>query len=484
MATSQDSILLPLSPRDCAIGGVGLSVAFVLEAKPDEVDVQALSRYRAGCGQMAFSGRAGRLRQGASPDKLSPFAQLPALTRASGQLIPLPSLTLIKPATVPSSLAAYAKSACPITTWHVATLRDATIVGLSVPHGCFDATGLGLVVKALDAELHGRDWVVPPLNAGNQLEKRLAEVQKMYFTTEEKASTPPPMIGWTGAWPLSNVVKLLANGAFESLWHKAQDGCVFVGKDLLAQMVQEVKAKVQQETDGKEYVSEGDVLINWFFQASTLSCPFRSCLTARANLAELQAVYQYDPSPPTSFFASCAVSLRELVATPEMQLHLYPHNAVSGYSLNSSSPLNTAGFLATPLWQLALQHRRILAASRTLPAVQALLDWVNTNTTPSYPAIPQADCGWIMPFGKRESTGYWIYSNQIAADMPSIAFASALTGEKLRLKGFFELGSSLDQFAPVNEVEEGWIFMATMRKARWSSVGRTVRELEEARKGE
>ncbi|GAA5950700.1 hypothetical protein JCM10213_006859 [Rhodosporidiobolus nylandii] len=444
------SVLLPLTARDCAIGGIGLSVAFALDAKEGDLDVEQLEaavarvvegwRFLAGrvvfrkelgtyavlapLGPLPPNHKACSFTVSSTPSKKSPFSNLPPLASSTGHRIPFPAVSLIKPASVPSSLAAYAKSEHPITAWHVSIFEDTTIVGLSVPHGCFDATGLGLVVKALDAELHGKE------------------------------------IGWTGAWPPSNIARLVANGAFESMWHKAEDGCVFVGKDLLADLVKEIKDKVQMESGGQEYVSEGDVLVNWFYKA----------------------VYQHDPSPPGSFFASCAVSLRELVATPGMQLDLYPHNAVSGYSLNSSSPQTVATFLSTPLWQLALAHRRMLNASRTLPAVQRLLEWIETKTTPSWPALPEADCGWINPLAQRETTGYWIYSNQLAANMTSISFPSAATGVKLPLKAFLELGTSLDQFVTVNALDEGWIFGATMRRKRWDSVERTVRELEAQRK--
>ncbi|GAA5900403.1 hypothetical protein JCM8208_005352 [Rhodotorula glutinis] len=387
----------------------------------------------------------------------SPFAQLPPLSPTEGHLIPVPSISLIKAANVPSSLADYAQKRSPITSWLVTVFSDATVVGLSVPHGVFDATGLALVTKALDAELHGRTWVVPPLDEENQLEKRLAEVEQLEFSQAEKDSTLPPMVGWTGAWPPQNVARLVADGAYERAWHKAEDGCLFVGNELLAPLVEEVKAQVASETSGQEYVSEGDALVNWMYQA----------------------IYAHDPSPPSSFHVSCAVSLRDLVSTPTTRLALYPHNAVSGYSLDSPRPLDTATFLETPLATLALQHRRLLAASRTLPAVQALLEWVRTRTSAAWPAIPAADVGWLRP-GGRASTQYWIYSDQRSAGMPLVSWPknAGREGETLELKAFLELGTSLNQFVAVNEIPgQGWIFTATMRRSRWDSAHKAVDKL-------
>lgn len=196
----------------------------------------------------------------------SPFAELPPLSSTEGHLVPVPGNSLIKPVDVPSSLVDYAKKRSSITSWLVTVFADSTVVGLSVPHGVFDATGLALVTKALDAELHGRAWVVPPLDEENQLEKRLAEVEQLDFSQAEKDKTPPPMVGWTGAWPPHRVARLLADGAYERAWHEAEDGCLFVGKELLAPLLEEVKAQVASETGGRDYVSEGDVLVNWLYK--------------------------------------------------------------------------------------------------------------------------------------------------------------------------------------------------------------------------
>lgn len=380
----------------------------------------------------------------------SPFASLPPLAATQGHLIPLPGLALIKAPGVPSSLAEYAKKDWPITSWLVTVFADATVVGLSVPHGVFDATGLAIVTKALDAELHGESWTAPQLCTENQLEKRLGEVEQLVFSQPEKEATPPPMVGWTGAWPPQNVARLLADGAYERMWHKAEDGCLFVGKELLAPLVKEVKERVARETDGEEFVSEGDVLVNWLFQVRSVKFSWPLARGTDPG-AVAQAVYSNDPCPPESFHVSCAVSLRDLVSTPTLDLSSYPHNAVSGYSLNSPLPLATSTFLRTPLASLAQQHRRLLAASRTLPAVQALLEWVRTHTSAAWPAVPQAEVPWLRPppWGTRGGgTQYWIYSDQRAAGMPLVRWpkkGGEETGEELVLKAFLELGTSLNQ---------------------------------------
>jgi hypothetical protein len=243
LTVGDSSILLPLNTFDQALGGVGLSIAFVLDAQPGDVDTDNLKsaiervveKWRMLAGRIVFSDEARPLpsfpspskrvdelllRQlkvyavlaplgpladnyksfafsvASTPDQPSPFIDLPALTSEQGHFIPLPSISLIKAPTVPSTAAAYAKSQHPLTAWHVAVFRDATLVCLSLPHVCFDGHGVGLLVKALDAELHGREWVVPPMNAVNPLQKRLKEVKEMSSDEEfskQMKETPPLM---------------------------------------------------------------------------------------------------------------------------------------------------------------------------------------------------------------------------------------------------------------------------------------------------
>jgi hypothetical protein len=91
-----------------------------------------------------------------------------------------------------------------------------------------------------------------------------------------------------------------------------------------------------------------------------------------------------------------------------------PTDAVYGYSLNSTDPIKTSDFLSTPLWKLALTHRRLLNASRTLPGMADFLDWIDENTSASFPAVPIADCSWAQPW-RKERSGNWVYTSQLLA---------------------------------------------------------------------
>jgi hypothetical protein len=181
----------------------------------------------------------------------------------------------------------------PLVNMHIAQYSDAAIVEILVPHSVFDGPGMGLIIHAIDAELKGEAWDIPPLNEVNPLEKRLEEVKEMEFSKEEKEKTsflyvsspsfsPLPTdesvsrTGWSGMWPISNLLRLVAGALYELIWHKAEEGCVFVGEELLESIISEAKEGVKMETDGKEFVSENDIIWNWVYQVRRV-VPLPSC---------------------------------------------------------------------------------------------------------------------------------------------------------------------------------------------------------------
>jgi hypothetical protein len=265
-----------------------------------------------------------------APGKSSPFVDSPLPSPSAGHRLPFPGVSFLSPPSAPTDLPALVKHNLPLTTWHVSVFSDCTFVSLSVIHTVLDGTGIGLLYKGINTELEGKEWDVPPMLEENPFTRRLKEVEAMEFTQEEKEkvppimfvslSHPPSLVGtddcqdrsphWVSSPPWSNQIRLIASATFESLWHNAEESCIFVGQELLDDLIAQAKKEVEEKTDGNEYVSENDVVANWAYQS----------------------LYRYDPSPPTYFSASAAISLRALLSTPEASLQQYPHS----WSLSSS----------------------------------------------------------------------------------------------------------------------------------------------------
>ncbi len=157
-------------------------------------------------------------------------------------------------------LAKLVKTPAPILALHLGTFADTLTLGLSVPHGVFDAKGLGLVLNAIQAELNGDKWTPPPLDQENRVSKAVDELITSttfspYGSLKRKVNDSIAMLWFA--------VMLILR--FKT-WRKCASKGVFIGERVLAGVVGKTKAEVVAEGKG-EYVSEGDVVSAWLMKA-------------------------------------------------------------------------------------------------------------------------------------------------------------------------------------------------------------------------
>jgi hypothetical protein len=322
--------LIPLTKFDTALADFQFTTCFLVDAKPGELDIekleQAIARVvekwrllagrivldkevclfplsvlskpthcfslkqrnlhfvRVPIGPLSSDHKIYTLTVLSTPDEPSLFVDSPPLSSSAGVRFPVPSSSLIGFTSSPKSMHDYVKRQLPILTFHIHQFSSDALITLSVPHAVLDGTGTGLVLSALSAELNGEEWDIPPMHEENPFEKRLEEVKRMEVAKEDKEKTLfmcvfPPLIlrcslltlffrhrpAWTNA-SLSNVAQLILNGLYEKFVHHSEEGCVFVGRELLEVMIAETKSAVLKETSGQEFVSENDILANWAFQ--------------------------------------------------------------------------------------------------------------------------------------------------------------------------------------------------------------------------
>lgn len=144
---------------------------------------------------------------------------------------------------------------------HCTVLRDAVCVGISLPHGVFDATGMGFVVQALDAELAGRAWDVPAVGDGllaaiNDAADEDGGTLESYAALRTDLVSPK-----TFAW-----IGILLTLAWEFVWGRAETRQVFLSRATVEHLVKSVKDTVKEETSGQEWVSTGDCLMSWILK--------------------------------------------------------------------------------------------------------------------------------------------------------------------------------------------------------------------------
>jgi len=167
---------------------------------------------------------------------------------------PQPKIDFFRQGALPSTFQGYADADVSLLAVHVTTFVDAVAVGLSAPHGLFDATGLGYAVRALNAELRGEPWRAPALSIDNALDPAIK--------TLPRTSSSKPLVGlpgWVSATSAA-VVKFLANYAVEKVWYQDEKKYLFLNERVVDKLVQSVKAKAAARC---ESVSLGDVLTAW-----------------------------------------------------------------------------------------------------------------------------------------------------------------------------------------------------------------------------
>ncbi|GAA5893326.1 hypothetical protein JCM6882_008005 [Rhodosporidiobolus microsporus] len=401
------------------------------------------------------------------PSSLSPLA-----TSASEFSLE-PKLPLFCPSSVPSTLSEHTKRQLPLLHVHVAFFTDAISVGVTLPHGVFDGTGYGMVLRALNEELHGRsDWEVPPLFTENPLGKALEELAKDKTVEVEPEDLPPALSGW-GSPSLGGVVRLLSSMVAEIFWWRAESRWLFLRQAVVDHLAEKVKADVKQETGGKEYVSTGDILTAWFLQAAHADESSLSGSVAASPAYNMRPILANYTSPSGASFSS--------------SLSLYPHNSVTLYDL-FPSPLPLAKLATTSLASLALTFRRNLAVHRTLPALQALQRKLNARPDPSKPALlPLRDWpsffSWSAPSSGEDHRPVhrWLLTNQMSLGVADL-FLPDETGKDLPVLYYSLTARSpllLDHALAFQHVKGAGVTMISrIRRSRWKGVERAVEQLE------
>ncbi|GAA6032387.1 hypothetical protein JCM8097_008149 [Rhodosporidiobolus ruineniae] len=231
---------------------------------------------------------------------------LPALSAASSGYFPKPKSSLFRSPTAPVSNNDHVKKRLPLLNIHVTVLADAFAVGVSFPHGIFDGGGIGMIIQALDAELHGKPWPfdIPPLfsvEEGNPMTRALESLVQDPAVEARDDLLLHPWTGW-GGWPSVQTLRFVLNVLLEQLWWKRESRYFFLRREAVETMVKRVKEEVKAKTGGAEYVSEADVVGGWLIQSAHLDETTGETasillMTPRPLLAEYTAKAGLPPYP-------------------------------------------------------------------------------------------------------------------------------------------------------------------------------------------
>ncbi|GAA5857837.1 hypothetical protein JCM8547_005998 [Rhodosporidiobolus lusitaniae] len=390
---------------------------------------------------------------------------LPPLSSAPSSILPVPQLSFFRPPTLPGSFSAHAKHAFPLVHVHVSLFSDSVAVGIFVPHAVFDGTGIGLLNRALSAELHGEEWEVPPKpeDGKNPFVQALEALEKDEAVKAAAEQSPPPSVeeSWT---PMSffGVLCFVVSILWETYHWKAEARRAFFRKETLEKVVEKAKKEVEEETEGEEYVSTGDVMLAWLMKAS---------LADEAGKNE-------------RIVTTAVYSARSLLAGhAPTSLSTYGANLAYPYQL-ISTPISLSTLSSTPLPALALSFRRNLPKYRNLPTLLSSSKWMRSSPT----LLPARDWPSLFrPLAREPFTHRWLFSNQASLGMADFALPFRKeNGEEEDLPlTLYHLGADMpmapDHMLAVQSVPGGGgaiTMSGNMRRSRWEALQRAIREIE------
>ncbi|GAA6018762.1 hypothetical protein JCM10207_005571 [Rhodosporidiobolus poonsookiae] len=407
---------------------------------------------------------------------------LPSLTSAPSAVFPSPDPSLFRHPDAPLTLSDHATRNLPLLNLHATLCTNAFCVGVLLSHGICDGAGMALVLRALNAELHGEEWDAPPLEAVNPLAK--AEKQLVVDETVAaigKLERQESSFEWLWA-PRTWLGGMKAKWSirWEKWWYEVEDGFFYLNAKTVERVVQRVKREVQEDTGGKEWVSSSDIVTAWLVKAAHSADPPSDALLVSSL---------YNPRP----------LLAQHAADPS--LLLYPHNAVAHYAaLAPPTPLPT--LFSTSLAALALTFRRALDTARSLPALQRLFRQHAAMPVREWPAVP------FVPFLSGVQTHRVYVANHVglgtaalsipspsrfsSSSAPSAPFSapsSCPTPPDLPLLAFYWLSTQaaqggLDGILMLQHREAsaadggGWFGRGVLRRARWEALRRGLEKLE------
>jgi len=171
------------------------------------------------------------------------------------------------------TLAEYVARNAPILSIHISTLDNCICVGVTVPHGVFDAVGLGLVLKALDCELKGLEWTPPPLDAS----KIFDEVWEASIGAETEGDISSGVLVDLLTWRialLGTILSLAITTIRQYLWPSRtpipRNGTIYLGPDVVSAIV---KCVNDSSPHSLGTVTTGDILWAWLLKVFPIFYP-------------------------------------------------------------------------------------------------------------------------------------------------------------------------------------------------------------------
>jgi hypothetical protein len=247
----------------------------------------------------------------------------------------------------PETLEDFLFSDAPQISLHITSFNNETLVALSWPHTLMDVMGQQALLRGWSLVLANRDAEVPPmLGAREDAICAAAEAPVKYQEVFKVGQRQ--LKGW-------DMLMFGLRFAWDMMWNRVvETRTIFLPRDVIAELRSQAQADlaIQDDGEGKPFISEGDVLTAWATRAIASSLP--------------------QPRPVTVLHA---LNTRFRLPSLSQASGVFVQNmAVAAFTFLSA---DTA---VGPLGQIALENRNHLQEQSTEAQVLAFLRELKTDS--------------------------------------------------------------------------------------------------------
>ncbi|KAG5650795.1 hypothetical protein H0H81_011017 [Sphagnurus paluster] len=472
MAENTQTILIPLSILDNNAGACDVTLGYVL----DSVNITTLEaaakrvveKWRLLAGRIEWEPTletwavrvpvngdvSSRVKVTASKLDTPLDAPILPVDKSSTEILACPSLIFFRHPSTPNNPSSYASSNAPLLSIHITELANCTCVGISFPHVLFDAFGLGKIIRALHAELHGTPWSPPPFSEKGIMSETLNELSKDVLDSAEPPAALADLQQGVASIGVRSLISLSVSLTYEHFWQKLENKAVYLGEKVVEKMVR--KAKDELKKSGKSWVSTADILVAWFLKVRLDS--YRGVKRPMLMLFVREQTVYANETHKNTVCAVGAISMRKTLSSIDPTFEDYPHNSLILYS---SLLLPREEITSTPFAELALVHRQNIDTARNIPFIKAYHHWLRTVGGKRIP-------------NRGRGTDSWIVTNQVIGQLDAIDFGS---GSEMLALWLWGVPLLPDHTVMLNKFKGGYMIQAEIRCSRWQAIAEEIERM-------
>ncbi|CAA7270054.1 unnamed protein product [Cyclocybe aegerita] len=306
----QEFAYYPLTPFDGMVDHCGIAAGWLVEGLLDLTTIeQGLNRIIAKwpmlSGRLEFISKL-MYRVNVPLDTLPPDYLPFALTHRESSTpitayvqLPLPAVSDALPQelfidpSVPKATRTWVEKKLPLTYWHITHFKQPgmhyTCIGVSFSHALLDGTGIANLVHALEAEMLGKPWAVPPaLHSGqneNHLQVFLNRTRNEIVKEGKEAPENYTGVSVVGIW---FVVTFFFWHVWQQVWHNMQKKMIVLPVRAYEKLVLDAREALLLEGKKESRISTGDVLAAWLFKTVYATEPRQDMRVHLSNMASLR----------------------------------------------------------------------------------------------------------------------------------------------------------------------------------------------------